>query len=170
MQSIVDIIKDKNDLLGKTHLKPGEVKIEKEEAKAATGPDDRPKYFKEILFLCKTFSAAEKEKITILKAKTEKINALAPILAEFSDPKTVKDVVKQRTIAGKHIELFPYLKTLDLKNDIKCIAACIMKIIEYKSLKLKKYPEEIEKIENRLGIANQSFKTYDKKLNELVKK
>ena len=134
------------------------------------GPDERVKYLREILYLCKTFSAAEKERMSSCKTKTDKLNAFIAILNEIADPKVAKDASKLRAAATKHIAHFPYLKAFDLKNDIKFIATCMAKVVEHKSVKAKRYQDEYESASMRLGIADQSFKSYDKKLVELQKK
>ncbi len=147
----------------------------KEIAKSATptvaGHDDRIKYLREILYLCKTFSAAEKERMSLFKGKVEKLNLMVNIHNEIMDPKVSKDLNKLRTVIMKHIGSFPYLKTFDLKADIKFVVACISKVVEHKTqMHGKRYQAEYESASTRLGIAEQSFKSHDKKLAELQKK
>ena len=104
------------------------------------------------------------------KGKIEKLNVLITILNEIMDPKVAKDSNKLKAAVTKHIASFPYLKSFDLKTDIKFVVACMSKTVEYKTSHGKKYQAEYESASTRLGIAEQSFKSHDKKLAELTKK
>eukprot|EP01022_Parablepharisma_sp_SALTPOND_P017155 TRINITY_DN267_c0_g1_i2.p1 TRINITY_DN267_c0_g1~~TRINITY_DN267_c0_g1_i2.p1 ORF type:complete len:2281 (+),score=582.20 TRINITY_DN267_c0_g1_i2:3962-10804(+) len=134
------------------------------------GPDERVKFVREIMYLCKTSSQIEKSRIEFYKSKMEKLEGMIGVMNELIDPKVAKDLSKLKTVAAKHVLHFPYLKSFDIKNDIKYLAACMIKVVEHKAVKTKKYQEEHQNATMRLGIADQNFKKYEKKLAELQEK
>eukprot|EP00826_Nyctotherus_ovalis_P028552 TRINITY_DN22543_c0_g2_i1.p1 TRINITY_DN22543_c0_g2~~TRINITY_DN22543_c0_g2_i1.p1 ORF type:complete len:215 (-),score=51.15 TRINITY_DN22543_c0_g2_i1:175-819(-) len=125
--------------------------------------DGRAKLVREILFLAKTFRPVEKERVNVFAGKSKQLEILVEAKDRLTDPKIVKNASKQKDVVDRYVEQFPYLKIFSSKNDVKFLVPCMIKIIEAKLAKSKKYQDGAKSSVARLGIIEKAITNYDKK-------